>query len=457
MRAARVGVAIGPERLWAVALDRRGRPRARDPVWSRALGPVEDGADQWPDLRAAFIEMSDALGVRPGRVYLALLPPLAQLRRLELPHLRPVELDRVLTRDAARYFLAARRPQVASGLPIDSARATAKRVLAAAADERLVREIFAAAAEGGWTVEWAVPAQWAWFAASSPALGNSTGWVIVAYGDTLQLLCIEDGKLSALRRLPIELSRPDELSDALDMVGGAPREGRCMVVTGPQERRADIIRALSDCGVELLEPEVGASIDSPAEVAARFAASAGGPALLPDPVRDQRRRRSNRSTLRLAAAAAAMLVVAAGLELWGARRELEAVRDRRAELRADVAAAMARRDELLAGQTRLAALDAARQTSPRWSELMGVVARHLPRDAHLTGFRAAGDSLVLEGLAGRAVGVFEELSGAPALLGVRAESPIRREQVGSEEAVERFRLAAKLTEPAGGAGTGGTR
>ena len=56
----------------------------------------------------------------------------------------------------------------------------------------------------------------------------------------------------------------------------------------------------------------------------------------------------------------------------------------------------------------------------------------------------AADSLLLEGIADRAVGVFEAMQAAPDVLGVRAQAPIRRELRDGDQPIERFSLAARL-------------
>ena len=95
-------------------------------------------------------------------------------------------------------------------------------------------------------------------------------------------------------------------------------------------------------------------------------------------------------------------------------------------------------------EARLTALAAAETGASRWSGIIAEVAEHLPSDAHLIGMRGTGDSLLLEGVAARAAGVFESLQLAPGVAGVRAAAPIRQEGQDSGAAVERFSLGARL-------------
>src|SRR5688500_18101962 len=97
-----VGVALGTHRICAVV--GRGTPTAESShgVWSRPLRPAPEGHG-WEDLGEGLAEMRQALAIRSGALHVALLPPLVQVRRLELPRLGEEELRRVLTRDAGRY------------------------------------------------------------------------------------------------------------------------------------------------------------------------------------------------------------------------------------------------------------------------------------------------------------------------------------------------------------------
>src|SRR5204863_74448 len=91
------------------------------------------------DLPRAFGELKTTTALSRASVTVALVPPLVELRRLSLPRLRDEERRRVLTRDAARYFVGAQEPQVigtevlpAAGAPVLAAAASL--VLAAGID-----------------------------------------------------------------------------------------------------------------------------------------------------------------------------------------------------------------------------------------------------------------------------------------------------------------------------------
>ena len=112
-RGQRVTIAISPGELTVVD----SRLRATDGVWRVPLEPASE-TNGWSALAVAFAELarmlggSVAVGAENGTLVVALLPPLTEVRRLELPPLRADELQRTLARDASRYFVQARGPQV---------------------------------------------------------------------------------------------------------------------------------------------------------------------------------------------------------------------------------------------------------------------------------------------------------------------------------------------------------
>ena len=399
-----IGIALAADRIATV-------------TWSRPLGPRTSGAGEWEDLRAALVELRESLALRaPPRAAIALLPPLAQARLLELPPLRPAEYRRILSRDAARYFPTGDVAQVAAGEPLGDRRPrrSPPRVLAAAAASDVIETLVRTVEAAGWQLGTIVPAEVAWL---EQLRGEVTALVVPA-ATLVTVLRVDGGVPVALRRVRRPLHE-------------APRVVR--EVIAELERDGAAVQVLDDA----------------LSAAAAGAVSAPGPELLPDRVVVERRRRVNRRVLQLSAAALALLLAAAGLDLWGARRELAAITSRRAAIREEVAAALARQDTLESLVARHAALERAAGSAVRWSEVLADFADYLPRDAHLIAFRGRADSVGLEGIARRAAGVFEALRRAPRVAGVRADAPIRQEapQSGGPP-VERFAVAARLASDA---------
>ncbi|MGH7689241.1 MAG: hypothetical protein ACREN3_06525, partial [Gemmatimonadaceae bacterium] len=111
-RRERVGVALSATGLHAV-----WKEGASIRVFQASVAayPGDNGA--WPGLTATLNDLRRAVGVaRGGRLAVALLPPLVEVRRLLLPPLRDAEVTQLLTRNSGRYFVNARGPQVVGAL-----------------------------------------------------------------------------------------------------------------------------------------------------------------------------------------------------------------------------------------------------------------------------------------------------------------------------------------------------
>jgi len=335
------------------------------------------------DLSRAFVELREATQLKRATVSIALVPPLVQVRHLSLPPLSPDERRRVIARDVGRYFVDVREPQVVGS----------DAFFAAAAPAALIDAIEAGVAAVGWTLASVVPAHAAW-----AALGD--GVSVVRLPDATEVLRIERGNVVERRRLP----------------AGDPAS-------------ADTV------------------VDDPWTAAAEQVHRVSGPDLRSERGHALRRRRGRQVAAALAGLAVVGLILAAGIDYWSMGRELRAVRERRAAVAPQVAAAMRARDSLgvLTGRlTRLASLEA---TAPHWSAFLTDLADFLPREAHVVALRGRGDSVSVEGIAGRAGEVFQALQQMPHVAAVRAEAPIRQDVAPDGTVRELFALSVRLRTP----------
>lgn len=418
-----VGLALGPHGLVAVAAG----TRAADPLFWSAPSPGAPRDGGWPELEAALLELRQRIGVRPAVLDAALLPPWSATRVLEFPRLRPHELSAVLRRDARRYFLDARGSQLAAAEVLGSAaKAGRDRVLAAVAPEGLAEAFFETAAAAGWRVRSLVPAHAAWGAA---ALASPASRLLVVTEDWIEVIRTERGRVSELRRIAGVETSP---VDAAVSLAGDP--GQRFVIAAQLAARSVQVD-------ELPVPE--SWTDSPEALAAGFAARASL-RFVTRAAGESATRRARRTALGLAAAATVLLCLAASLEVWGARRELAAVRERRREIAPAVREVAKARGTLRALDVRFATLRALEGSAPQWPVVVTMVAQHLPSDARLTAFRAEGDSLLLEGEARRAGRVFDAMADVPGVVAVRAAAPVRREFREGAPPLERFVLSARL-------------
>lgn len=445
-RTTRVGIALAADRLVAVLPG--DAPTA---PWTRPLTPTGDPAVTWPDLADALGRLRETIGGAPfrGVLHVALLPPLAQLRRVELPGLSSSEARQVLRREPSRYLpLADDASAVELEIEGEGWRRASPFTLFAA-PRALIDGIHAAAEATGWRVAEIVPAESAWAAGASTLLARANGGgraLVVCFDDRVEVVRVKDDRVATIRRVPVET--PDLPSLALALAGNGDGEGsrRTGVAVIGDSPAAEELRAA--LGTPAVAPRAakgdGALQLSPALLAARFAPRADGPALLPEAARLTVEHRGARATKLRFAAAAALLLAAAGLQLAGTGRERARIAAERDRLREPVARAMATRDSLeqVAGQ--LALLRSTAASAPRWSALIASLSSELPDDAYLISLRADNDTLHLEGSAARASGVFDALARVRGVRMVRPEGPIRQEVSADGVASEHFTVSAPL-------------
>lgn len=449
-----MGIALSPTELFVMAPGGIAAQPARRITLDRMS--AENGA-AWPALADALRELAHLHG-SGGRLAVALMPGLAELRRLELPPLGDDELRQLLTRNAARYFIDARSPQIVGVL------ATARRrkgapiaVIAAAAPSRLLSAIVAAGRDSGWEVESVSLAEGAWASAAAelwPASARVGLLLLVVQGDRTDLLEISGRRLVGTRRFRADERDLSLMVDAIasrraaTRAGNSPRAEAPPVVAaiGDGAARQALSAALRARGITLVPPSSAWSetVDSPALVAAGFSGPDARPVLESDAVRGERARRTRGVILGAAAGAAALFVLAAALHLWGVHRELAAVQAQRAALRPEVAATLVGRTSVETAFRQLAALAVAQRTAPHWAGVVAALSEKLDTDAYLTAFRGRDDSLVVDGLAVHAARVFDAMERTPGLTGAHAAAPVRREAPSGGPAMERFTIAARV-------------
>jgi hypothetical protein len=347
------------------------------------------------DLRRAFTELQEAADAKRASVSVALVPPLVQVRHIALPPLREAERRRVLERDAGRYFVGLGEPHVVGSVVL-TRRTIPVSVFVAAAPARLIEEIEAAVSAAGWVLAAIVPAQSAWAAAGD-------GLALVRLAHVTELLHVKRGRVLERRRFRPGDPVPPDLSDAF-------------------------------------------VIEDPVASAAMNAPVAFEPDFCSESRYAMRQRRARRAASAMVGVALVCTVLTAAVDYWGLSRELTAVRERRAELRPRVAAAMQTRDSLAALGGNLATLGTLERTTVRWSSFLADLGDYLPRDAHVVALRGVRDSIVVEGVAGRAIGVFQALQYVPRVTGVRAETPIRQDIASDGTVREQFALSVRLVE-----------
>ena len=197
-----IGAALSATELCVV---RRAGSGARAGVWRMSLQPLNGDGSGWPALTAA---LERTLAHRSAQTAASskspLMPPLTEIRRLDLPPMGDSELRTLLSRNAGRYFVGARSAQlVGTTMAPQRQSGPVGGVIAAATPLRLVAALHAAALDAGWTVESVSPAEGAWCSAASalwPATSRHASQLLVCGEDRTELLQIEQGRLASVRR-----------------------------------------------------------------------------------------------------------------------------------------------------------------------------------------------------------------------------------------------------------------
>jgi len=439
----RTGVAISPTAIRAADIRLRS---SASRAWLAPLdSPPTDGS-VWSSLASALDDLARALGASEGVLSISLMPPLTEVRRLELPPLAEEDLQRLLSRNASRYFVNARTPQIV-GASSSKRRARGKPspVVAAAASTRLVASVRAAAEQAGWTVDSIAPAESAWAAGAIalwPAFAKQDSYALVAHEDRTDLLQIEDGRLTGVRRFRAGGADASMIADA---VGPTARIG----VAGSSGERRAISAALAAVNVTTSTPsgEWSAAAEDADVMAAQFAGTDVGPTLRTEGAVAADKASARKMTLIIAGAAAALFLAAAGIQLWGVHHQLALVRAERAKLKPQLSSTLVGRTTVDATYRHLAALATSERNAPRWSSVIAALSESVPEDAHLTAIRARSDSLIVDGLAQHAARVFDALEKTHGLVEVKAASPVRRELQDGGSTLDHFVIGARVVKP----------
>jgi hypothetical protein len=414
-------------------------------VWRFPLQPLNGDATGWPALAAALRELSRVLGVEGGRLDVALMPPLTEIRRLELPRMGETELRMLLSRNAPRYFVGARSAQLV-GTALAPAREadSVSGVMAAATPLRLVTAMHAAARDAGWTIDAVSPAEGAWTAASAalwPATSRLQSHLLVCGTDRTELLQLDRGRLASVRHFR---------GGAADAALVAAAVGRGPVgAVGDAAQRKELARALSAAGVSVAPPpeQWAAPAESADFLAAEFAGPKAVPLLRSDATLASRRDTARTSIVRALTAAGILLLLSALFEFVGAKRQLKAVEAERAAIKPRLSVTLVGRTSVETAYRQLAALAAAQRGSIEWSGVIARLATSLDDNSYLTTLRARDDSLVVDGIAAHAARAFDSIALTPGLTSVKAAAPVRREAPEGSAPVERFSIAAVVAHP----------
>jgi Tfp pilus assembly protein PilN len=444
----RIGIAIGADVLYVANLSNEGHRRRSFPAWWARLphSVLDPAVNPYDVIRAALADCPQLSRENPAAVHVVLLPPLALGRRVSLPRLTEAEYRQVLARDSFKYFATDRSPRVVGVLPLSEKRSSPVPVFAASAPARLVDAVEKVITDMGCELASLDCAYASWAGAATsmwPSLGRLKSAIIVCQDDVTEIIYFDGKRPEIVRRL----SARAPIGQMLDAIGMYSRGGppRACAILGSVDRYNEWGSALTEAGVAVL-PSNPTSTMSGGALSAMYAAAGNGPGLYPERMFAESRAAAQRLARRLGVVAAALLIASAGLLLWGTKRELSATLAERAAIRAEVSSALGVRSDIGALEARSRMIATLRSTTPHWSAVLSSIARELPDDAQLTSLRAQADTVVLEGDAARAAGVFEALQRNQDITAVHSNAPVRQ-QLQDGTPVEHFSVAARLAPP----------
>ncbi|MEO7363122.1 MAG: hypothetical protein ABI120_22505 [Gemmatimonadaceae bacterium] len=432
-----LGVALS--RTEIVAYDSRLKS-VGSAAWRMALDAPAADQLSWASLATALRTLKQLSRENNGYLAVALMPPVSEVRRVDVPPLADDETEAVLSRNAPKYFVGAQGAQLV-GVTSNRA-ANSSGAVAAATPAWLVRQITLAARESGWKLEHISPAEAAW------AVAIGRGWPSVASGDALLLvhqaehthaLAATNGSITSVRRYR---SATVDVPLFLESQTSAVR----VLAVGEPTVRKQWITVLGERALSVSLP-VSIPIDvanDAALLAAACVVDVESLVFRTEEMRAADRKRRSTVMYALFAAAAVILAVAGGFTLWDVQRELAAVQMARAEIKPQLATTLLGRTSVETVSGQLQFLATTERNSPRWSIVIADLTKHLPDEAHLTAFRGWSDSVRFDGLAERAAAVFLTLSQAESFGGIKAAAAVRLEPQVDGSSLEKFTLVGKL-------------
>ena len=378
--------------------------------WQTALssGPTVEA------IRGAAAELRRRMRAT-GRVSVtvAVLPPLARMRRIELPRMSAADRQLAVTTNAERYFFGIGEPPICGATTIrERSRGGQRPLLVFAVSSGLTEQITIGLASEGFAVDRIVPAQaaWAcWALRQSEASQRGAMSVCVRLTGEANVLELERDALSRVRRLR-----------ASDDFPAVPRGRRWRVIG-----RAD-------------------GKQSAAVVAAAAARLAKHFAIVPESVRQRRLTRGRRMAALLTGFACVGFLGAGVAFRWRIERQLSAVAARRSALQVRASRALMSRDSLQRVLERVAAVADLERSVARWSAVLSRIALTLPEDAELSSIRADGDSVALDGQSSDASRVVSVVRRTPGVRTTRVTAPIVRESSAGGTSMERWHLALRV-------------
>ena len=383
---------------------------------------------------------------RPGKgrhLAVALLPPVATVRRVALPPLSDRDLQNHLDRRGARYVPYPVEGWSAAAAAPEASGARASPRWIALGDGSRVEAVYRVADQLGLRVRCVAPAVVAWrrMLSDEPSIADRATLVVVGSGERANagvlhaLWTASDGTLR-YRRFPWTDVGLQALKAA------APPSVSCRPLADDERSVGALAAWLNEAEIAT-SPLDGRGNADAAQEAARWIRNERGPWLVPPPVR-ARAARAGRWRVGALLAASACLLLASGLaRTWGLERELGALRDERASIAPLVVQALSLEERVRRLEGALDELGRVQGESPRWSEVLADLTTGLPRSAYLASLRTVGDTLHVDAVATDVVAAYRALERMPRILELRPVTAVQRQPIEGDRMIERVTLSGR--------------
>ncbi|MGV3710902.1 MAG: hypothetical protein ACO1Q7_18915 [Gemmatimonas sp.] len=433
-----IGIALSRGEI--VAYDSRLRSTGSS-LWRMPLDVPAADQLSWPSLATALRTLKQLARENHAHLAIALMPSLAETRRVDVPPLSDDETEAVLSRNAQKFFVAAQGAQIVA---VDSNRirgSASTGTVAASAPAWIIRQISLAARESGWKLEHIAPAEAAWSSGSAKMAGAATAdaLVLVHQPDHTHALMLSKAGLTTVRRFRSVIA---DVPIFQEMNSSNAR----IVAVGDPAVRKQWMGALAERGASVALPStLPADVaNDAAAFAAAFIVDVDTLIFRTEEMRAADRKRRNRVMYSIASAAAALFVASGVFLWWDVSRELEAVQAERLALKPQLRTTLLGRSSVETVSNQLQTLATNERESAHWSVILADITQHLPDEAHLTAFRGWADSVRFEGLAERAASIFAPLEKAESISGMKAAAAVRLEPQVDGSSLEKFTLIGKV-------------
>ena len=452
----RCGVVIGHS-TFSATLVRIGMSGVRTTeVMSQEL-EAPTGDSGWAGLAAALMELAQRIGAA-AEIHVALLPPIARTKRIELPPVARSQIEPLLAHSVRRYFALGADP-VVTGVAqwTRASKGITASALAACASEAVITDLLASAEQCSLricSITTAAAALVHGVHTYVPALHRGGVLTIACHRGWREAVHTYQGRIVSCQ--PLENASIGKLAAQCQLAPNSMASARgggaaqYLLLSGDEipDDAASALKHKEPDAYQRVLPLSASVLQSMSPFTMAAVGSVVGapmlPSLLPAERRASARRAVWRQAARIAVAACLLTLCTGGVHLWGVRREVDAVQARRGQIALQVSTAVAQRRAADEARARLAVIHTLLDEQPLWARLLPAVSTALSDSAYLTSLSVGADRVQISGVANAGATVLADLARVPLLSGVTASIPLQRDQTTGKD---RFNVSITLDAP----------